>query len=228
MFDLNLSIVQTVDDLLPMDWIDSHKRVEFDVWPPAQLAEYIADQGIIGFQKKQYPEGITDSNHNRIVIGKINGEVILFEWTYPRARFVVAESWMVDSNYARVQRLINEDTRGVDPMWMYNQFKPHEGSKYDWLQGLGILLNWKWLQLSEERRMCSTGATFVSEQILKRRLFPEIAQWRTPPCSVSNHPEEWTWVNKCLLDDVMLEVSGKSFALVDEPHDYVPRVMHSV
>lgn len=185
--------------LIPLDIFSSYKKVEFKLYPPWVPIEYAMDQGIKHFGEQIYPGGKTDVNHIRIFVGYIDGVPIAFEWTYPVARFVVVEDWMLDYNYCRIMRINKplENSEWLLYEKLFQLLQTFEGSKYDWLQPLGIITNFKWVQFSEHRKVCSHGARYATEKLLNiPNLFPEIESWRTPPCSFVNNPEKYSCMNE--------------------------------
>lgn len=181
----------TIQELKPLDIFATYKVSDLAWWPPSTYFEYLTDRGILYYGKKVYPQGITDVNHIRVFVGHFNEIPIAFEWTFPKARFVVVEDWMLDPNYCRLYRYSGEFEHNDWLMseFTMNYFRVHEGSKYDWLQLGGILLNAEWIQLSNHREVCSTGARKAQESLLKtRNLFPEVSVWETPPCAWANSP----------------------------------------
>lgn len=185
--------------LRPLDLFSSYKEVELKWYPPWVPIEYLMDRGIKHFGEQIYPGGKTDVNHVRIFVGYFDGVPVAFEWTYPIARFVEVEDWMLDYNYCRILRQTEEHT-ATD--WFIQEklirlLQEFEGSKYDWLQPVGIITNMKWVQFSEHRKVCSPGARYVQEKILNiSNLFPEVADWRTPPCSWGNNKEKFYCINE--------------------------------
>ena len=188
-----------IQDLKPLDSLPSRKDVSFELWPPYRPLEYVADYGIKRFNGRLYPGGDVDANHIRVFVGFFDGVPVAFEWTYPVARFVVVEDWMLDYNYARVCRC-----SWAEPLYrdwgletkIYRYLQKYEGSRYDWLQLAGIAVNAHWLQLSEHRMVCSHGGRNLQEHFFNVTMFPEIEPWRTPPCSWLNHPEDIQIMNE--------------------------------
>lgn len=189
-------------ELKPFDIFGTYKVEDFSLWPPNVPIEYLLNEGILKFGNKLYPGGIVDINHIRIFVGYFDGIPIAFEWTYPVARFVIVEDWMLDPTYCRLYRY----TSKIDVSdWFISEklryyLKDYEGTKYNWLQPLGIILNQRWLQLPGMREVCSTGARKALEDVFIRHhhsepLFPEIPVWRTPPCAWANHPEIFELIN---------------------------------
>jgi len=186
-------------ELKPLDTFETYKEVPFKLWPPTQPIEYAVDLGIKAFGESIYPGGIVDVNHVRIFVGYFDGVPVAFEWTYPKARFVVVQDWMVNPDYCRLQRYIPGHSYCSDWFLMEKikvYLNAYKGSGYDWLQLAGIAMGVEWLQLSKNRHVCSVGARITQEHFYSTCLFPEIPTWRTPPCSWMNHPEAWETVNQ--------------------------------
>lgn len=181
-------------DLKPLDTICSRKHIPFSFNPIYRPVEWIFNQGIISFQRSLYGDtSFIYDNHTRGVVGfNEAGVPVGFEWTWPVARFFEIEPWMLDPAYSRVYRT-HIVQRHLPPSYMQQLIcdvtgvlkRKHEGTKYDWLQGLGIILNQKWIQLSEQRKMCSPGWAEVLKYVLafSGNMFPEVPLWRTPPAA---------------------------------------------
>jgi hypothetical protein len=165
---------------------------------PNTWYERIGDRAIINYGKKCFPDGYYRINHIRIVIAEydpITGlPPIGFEWTAPKSRIFPIESWMLTPGYSRVMRI--NDLPFVSSEAASTEARKHTDLRYDYLQLLGIYLNWKWLQFGEKYEVCSSGAVEVTENLTGLRLFPNIPQWRTPPCACVNFKDQWTWMNQ--------------------------------
>lgn len=183
----------TLQDMRPLDALVTHQQIDFELWPPWQPVEYALDRAIRAKALDRYPGGDTHGNHCRAFVGFDTGVPIVFEWTYPRARFVVAEEWMVRQPYAKVFRYQHAQVNQEDA---FKYFAEHEGTRYDWLQLAGIALGWRWLQLGDGREVCSSGLREAQEALFGvERLFSESETWQTLPCAWCNHAPDWEFMN---------------------------------
>lgn len=170
-------------DLIPFDTFNTYKEIPNGVknWP-----EKVVDWGIRKKGLSRFPGGDVKCNHVRIYVGVVDGIHVAFEWTYPVARFVHVEDWMLDPSYCKVMRYSRPilDKRLATKL-AYEYTKQFEGSKYDHLQLVGIALGLKWLQMSEHRMVCSHGARMTQEFYFKENLFKS-ELWETLPCAWLN------------------------------------------
>jgi hypothetical protein len=184
----------TQAELKPLDSFNTYKPIPKGI---LHIPEKVLDYGIKVKSRHLYGEGAGNCNHVRIYVGVINGEHIGFEWTHPRARFIVIEDWMMDSSYAKIYRY---DLSLKFDSELYDYLLDYRDSRYDYLQLLGIALNLKWLQMSKYRKICAQGVVEAQEYILRNfynpdRLFPESETWATLPCAWMNHPEIFSLMN---------------------------------
>jgi hypothetical protein len=183
-------------DLVPLDSFNTYKPILNGI---LNIPEKLLDYGIKVKGRHLYGDGAVNCNHVRIYVGLINGEHIGFEWTHPRARFITIEDWMMDSDYAKIYR--HKDSRKLRyNTKLFSYLTEYEGSRYDYLQLLGIALGAKWLQMSKFRKVCAQGVVEAHEYILRSihntdRLFPESETWATLPCAWMNHAEQFNLMN---------------------------------
>lgn len=170
-------------NLLPGDVVLSFKK-------PSNLFETIAHSAIQRYQEKLYPNGNNIYNHIRVVLGTYiqpkshTPFTLLFEWTKPVSRVVALESWMLDSTYAHIYRSdFSSIFEYANPIYYA---LVQSGKLYDFLQLIGVGLNWK-IGL-KNREHCSSGARKLLENYTGTTLFPEVEVWRTPPSSWANSP----------------------------------------
>lgn len=177
--------VMAIDDLQPLDAIISYKE------PPSFWKNPIAhtfDNLLLWHGKRTYPDGEWKATHARGVVGKIGDRVLGFEWTFPAARFIEIEPWMIHPEYASVYRW-NEEV-SISPDDVFWACQPWDGTMYDILQPLGILLNLRRIFDGGRRNLvCSVGLRMLWEEFFGKNLFPEVSVQRTIPCSWMNHPE---------------------------------------
>ena len=193
-----------MDDLRTLDILVTEKQTQFVWWPPRDNLEHIANLGIHKFNSNIYPNGYHYGNHTRVYVGKMDGIHVGFEWTYPKARFFEMQDWMLDPDYCRAFRphAGEENQKWLNNAWLSSitvakhLAKFSEGTDYDVLQLLGIALNAKWLQCSEENKVCSVGCLYITDVTLTGYWFDELPQWRTTPASFMNNPELYCELNK--------------------------------
>lgn len=188
---------QTPFDLRPLDALITHKAHDFSLWPPRAFADWALDGAILLKSRARYPDGSHHGNHCRVYVGRDRvGNDVVFEWTYPTARFVHLEPWMTEAPYARVYRYRH---CGAVERGVFEYFARHAGVGYDWLQLAGIALGLRWLQLGEGREVCSTGLREAQEYLWMRYpLFAESETWQTLPCAWCNHPDDFELVSGAL------------------------------
>jgi hypothetical protein len=176
-------VVMDPMSLQPLDAITSFKR------PPAFLVnppKYFFETILLSHSKRTYSNW--QATHVRLVVGQLGDRMIGFEWTFPAARFFEIEPWMLESDYASVYRWNNPVQ--VDEEDVFQACLPYNGTMYDVLQPLGILLNFRrWFDGGKRNLVCSVGVRTIWEQFYGTELFSEVSLQCTLPCSFMNHPE---------------------------------------
>jgi len=141
---------------------------------------------IKSYEKYGWLCNFPECNHARIYLGKDNfGVVWVFEYTFPVARFVKFQPWMVDPTYARIYRMklkymFNEDE-------LFSLAMSQAGSIYDFTQLIDMYIGWgRVLDLGKTNRVCSTGARWVLETVTGMNFFPDTQLRKTLPCAFAN------------------------------------------
>ena len=137
--------------------------------------------------KVRFPE----ANHTRKVVAKIGNLVIVFHWTFPTARFEIAQEWMLDNTYAIVSRYRHDEK----PMeeWLEVCLE-HEGSAYDLGQLLDMEFSFKrFFDFSRKQNVCSSGSLLLDKEVLELNI--NVPTEKALPCLWANHPEHFIVLN---------------------------------